>query len=133
MDIALILTREYAGSEWTLNGDSYSGLTWLSDGDAPTLEELEGHWQQVQFDTAYEAVERARQAEYQATTDPLFFSYQRGEATEQEWLDAVQVVKDAHPYPLLEDFAPEPEPEVVEPEVVEPEVVEPEVVEDEVV
>jgi len=29
----------------------------------------------------------------------LFFEYQRGEATEQEWLDAVQAVKDAHPYP----------------------------------
>jgi hypothetical protein len=25
--------------------------------------------------------------------------YQRGDATEQEWLDAVQAVKDAHPYP----------------------------------
>jgi hypothetical protein len=44
-------------------------------------------------------VEQIRQAEYQRTADPLFFQYQRGDKTEQEWLDAVQAVKDAHPYP----------------------------------
>jgi len=99
MDIAQILSGKYPDSEWTLAGHSYSGLTWLSDTPRPTLEELQGHWAQVQFDTEYEAVERARQAEYQKTTDPLFFSYQRGDNTEQEWLDAVQAVKDANPYP----------------------------------
>jgi hypothetical protein len=51
------------------------------------------------YDRAYEQVEQARQHAYQQTADPLFFQYQRGEITEQEWLDAVQAVKDAHPYP----------------------------------
>jgi hypothetical protein len=46
-----------------------------------------------------EQVEALRQADYALTADPLFFQWQRGEATEQEWLDAVQAVKDAHPYP----------------------------------
>jgi hypothetical protein len=46
-----------------------------------------------------EEVEQARQAAYQQTADPLFFEYQRGDATEAEWLAAVQAVKDAHPYP----------------------------------
>jgi hypothetical protein len=31
--------------------------------------------------------------------DPLFFKWQRRTGTEQEWLDAVQAVKDANPYP----------------------------------
>ena len=43
--------------------------------------------------------ENQRKAAYQQEADPLFFSYQRGEATEQEWLDAVQSVKDRYPYP----------------------------------
>ena len=104
MDISLILTEQYAGSEWTLNGDNYSGLTWLSDTPKPTLEELEGHWQQVQFDVAYARVQKERQAKYQAESDPVFFDFQRGEATEQDWLDAVQAVKDAHPYPAIVSF-----------------------------
>ena len=32
MDIAQVLTKRFPDSEWTLNGDSYSGLTWLSAG-----------------------------------------------------------------------------------------------------
>lgn len=44
-------------------------------------------------------VEDARRAAYQIYADPLFFGWQRGENTEQEWLDAVQAVKDENPYP----------------------------------
>ena len=45
------------------------------------------------------AVKQARQAAYQQTADPLFFGFQRGDNTEQEWVDAVQAVKDQYPYP----------------------------------
>jgi hypothetical protein len=48
------------------------------------------------------AVQEARRQAYVRDADPLFFGYQRGENTEQEWLDAVQAVKDAHPYPEAE-------------------------------
>jgi hypothetical protein len=44
IDYPAILTRHYAGSEWTLNGDEYSGLTWLSDTPKPTQEELDALW-----------------------------------------------------------------------------------------
>ena len=99
MDITQILSRKFAGSEWTLDGDDYTGLTWLSDTPKPTKKALEALWPQVQYETAYARIEQARQAEYQATTDPLFFEFQRGDVTEQAWLDAVQTVKDANPYP----------------------------------
>jgi hypothetical protein len=99
MDISLILTRRYAGTEWTLNGDDYSGLTWLSEGKAPTEKQLEALWPEVQLEAQTEQVEQARAQAYRETSDALFFKYQRGTATEQEWLDAVQAVKDAHPYP----------------------------------
>jgi hypothetical protein len=100
MDIPMILTMRYPGAEWTLNGDTYSGLTWLSDGDAPTEAELQAEWEQVQYEVAYEQVEKARQAAYQTESDPVFFQFQRGSATEQDWLDAVEAVKTAHPYPV---------------------------------
>ena len=114
MDITLILSKRYPGALWTLSGDNYSGLTWLSeDTPQPSLADLEAVWAEVQFEVAYEAVQKQRQAKYQTESDPVFFDYQRGEVTEQDWLDAVEAVKVALPYPVLEDFLPEPEPEVV--------------------
>jgi len=53
----------------------------------------------VPIDLTRAEVEEIRRHRYQETTDPLFFEFQRGDATEQAWLDAVQAVKDANPYP----------------------------------
>lgn len=55
MDIATILSRKYAGSEWTLDGDDYTGLTWLSDTPKPTKSALEKLWPEVQAEIAAEA------------------------------------------------------------------------------
>lgn len=44
-----------------------------------------------------EMVRMQRQSAYQAEADPLFFKYQRGEATEQEWLDKVAEIKARFP------------------------------------
>ena len=41
MDITLTLQFLRPSEEWTLNGDDYSGLTWLSDTTKPTEKELE--------------------------------------------------------------------------------------------
>jgi hypothetical protein len=48
MDLTFILIHKYEGSEWTLDGDSYEGLTWLSDSPKPSQEELEELWPEVQ-------------------------------------------------------------------------------------
>ena len=45
IDYTLILTKKYVGSEWTLNGDDYEGLTWLSDTPKPTQSELDALWE----------------------------------------------------------------------------------------
>jgi len=58
MDIATILTKRYAGSEWTLDGDDYTGLTWLSDTPKPTKKALEALWADVQAEIAGEAQAR---------------------------------------------------------------------------
>jgi hypothetical protein len=99
MDIPAILSAKYAGSEWTLDGDEYAGLTWLSDNAKPTEKQLESLWDEVQQEVAYKAVEIARSKAYRESSDPVFFRYQRGDATEAEWLAAVEAVKAAYPYP----------------------------------
>jgi hypothetical protein len=56
-------------------------------------------WAAGAHERAMEEVRRKRQNAYQQTADPLFFKFQAGEATEQEWLTARQEVVDANPYP----------------------------------
>ena len=99
-DYPAVLAALYPDAEWTLNGDSYDGLVWLSEGDAPSQEVLDGAWPQVEYDRAYAQVERERHAAYIEQSDPLFFKWQRGTGSEGAWRDAVQAVKDAHPYPV---------------------------------
>lgn len=39
-----------------------------------------------------------RSRAYSTESDPLFFKWQRGEATQQEWLDKVEEIKLQYPY-----------------------------------
>lgn len=104
MDIGKILIQKFPGTEWVLADNDYAQLTWLSESPAkPTEAELEALWPVVQYELAYASVELARAEAYRETSDPIFFEYQRGDATEAEWLAAVQAVKDAHPYPEAPD------------------------------
>ena len=61
-DYAAVLSENYPDAEWTLDGDTYDGLTWLSDTPKPTQAELDAAWpavQQAQAD-AVAAKEAAR-------------------------------------------------------------------------
>ena len=51
---------------------------------------------QLQADRA-EQTRQQRQAAYQQEADPLFFKWQRGEATQQEWLDKIAEIKQRYP------------------------------------
>jgi hypothetical protein len=47
MDIAKTLLLGYPNADWSLNGETYDGLTWLSNTTKPTLAELEAKWEEV--------------------------------------------------------------------------------------
>ncbi len=68
-DYAIVLTRRYAGNEWTLNGDEYTGLIWLSDTPKPTKAKLDSLWAEVQQEIADEKTAKA--AARQAILDKL--------------------------------------------------------------
>lgn len=99
IDYALILTTKYSGSSWALNGETYDGLEWFDSSPKPTQAELDALWPEVQYETQYAAVEQARLTAYEQQSDPLFFKWQRGDATEAEWREAVAKVKAENPYP----------------------------------
>jgi hypothetical protein len=99
IDYTVVLIANYPGARWTLNGDTYDGLTWLDDTPQPTQAELDAAWPQVQYANQCAAVEAARLAAYEQTSDPLYFKWQRGDGTQEEWLAAVAKVKADNPYP----------------------------------
>jgi hypothetical protein len=55
MDIPAILSRKFVDSQWTLNGDDYSGLTWISNTSKPTEKQIADLWPIVQAELAAEA------------------------------------------------------------------------------
>jgi hypothetical protein len=102
-DYAAVLTDLYPGAQWSLSGVLYSGLTWLSEGDAPSQEELDAAWPAVQVTRANAQAAANRVAAYAAEADPLFFYWQAGEGTEQAWLEKRAEIRDRYPYVELEE------------------------------
>ena len=66
-------------------------LKWLAEGNEP----LPADSSPV-YVTDTEAL---RKAAYREESDPLFFKWQRGEATEAEWIAAVNAIKARYPEP----------------------------------
>ena len=68
----------------------------------PEIQKVQDEWAIGEYQRKYDAVASERQNAYQKISDPLFMQYQRGEVDKQVWLDAVQAIKDANPYPVQE-------------------------------
>jgi len=98
-DYAAVLGANYPGTQWLIRGNDYNTLEWHDDTPKPSQAELDAAWPTVDYNNEVAAVENARRADYETQSDPLFFEWQRGDGTEQAWLDAVAAVKAAHPYP----------------------------------
>ena len=69
IDYSAILSRRYAGKEWTLDGDEYTGLTWMSDTEKPSKATLDGLWVSVEQEIVDEPA--AKLAAKQAVLDKL--------------------------------------------------------------
>lgn len=98
-DYPAVIAALYPGSEWSLDGDTYDGLTWLSDTPKPSQAELDAAWPAVQQQRAQAEVDAQRHAAYVAESDPLYFQWQRGEGTEQAWLDKIAEIQARYPDP----------------------------------
>jgi hypothetical protein len=61
MDLTLILSKKYKNHTWSIDGNSYAGLEWLSDTTKPSEEELLSHWDSVLSEVEAEAEAKAAQ------------------------------------------------------------------------
>jgi hypothetical protein len=55
IDYSLILTKNYAGKQWSLNGEAYNGLDWLDSSTKPLQTELDALWESTQATVAEKA------------------------------------------------------------------------------
>jgi len=69
IDYSAVLTANYPDASWVLDGDTYDGLTWLSDTPKPTQAELDAAWPAVQ--QAREDAAAARVAAKQSAVQKL--------------------------------------------------------------
>ena len=98
-DYIAVLQTNYPGAQWSLSGNDYDTLIWHDDTPKPSQQELDAAWPAVQQQQAQTEVDALRRAAYVAESDPLFFQWQRGETTEQAWLDKVAEIQARYPDP----------------------------------
>jgi hypothetical protein len=99
IDYGAILTANYPGAQWALDGNDYDSLQWFDSTPKPTQAELDAAWPEVDYNNQVATVETTRRVQYEAQSDGLFFEWQRGTNTKEAWEAAVQAVKNANPYP----------------------------------
>lgn len=73
----------------TIDGKHYL----LTDEEVQNLQELYSTWENNASIRANNLSSSNRKAAYINEADPLFFKFQRGEVTQQEWLDKIQEIK----------------------------------------
>jgi len=92
------LARLHAGAWWNWidvsAGEIYENVQVLDDTKTlPSKEECEAGIIALQAEWDARLIDQQKQNAYQSESDPLFFKYQAGEATEQEWLDKRNEIK----------------------------------------
>ena len=87
-DYSAILTRRYAGAQWSLNGNDPSGLRWFGPGDAPTPAELDAHWPSVAKELAAERADQKTAEAAAAAARETELAARRADPDTQALLDS---------------------------------------------
>lgn len=76
---------------------------WIEDNELKTFPELSNLEFLIQENIkkfGKNIAARFRQNAYQIESDPLYFLWQRGKATEKDWIDKVTEIENRYPDPL---------------------------------
>ena len=98
IDLSLYLAQLHTGQWWTWKDPSadqtHENVQVLDKSKKlPSKSECEAGIKALQAEWDEREIDQQRQSAYQAESDPLFFKYQAGEATEQDWLDKRNEIK----------------------------------------
>lgn len=98
MDITQALLELAPGAQWSLDGDTYEGLTWFDENDLPppTEEEVQVEIARLQVEYKNNQYQRDRAKEYPSIEDQLDALYHQGY---DGWKAIVDEVKNKYPKP----------------------------------
>ena len=88
-DFAAILTEEFPGSQWSLNGNTYAGLTWIGPGQKPTEAELLGLWGKVGEALSDRQALAQEEAEAQAAEEKAAAEARAADPSRQELCNSI--------------------------------------------
>lgn len=82
-------------AKFRIFNEDISTIVWRPDhtGVTPSHQEIQEEYDRLISGKAQEELEARRIAEYRSQSDPLFFKWQAGECTKQEWLDKRAEIK----------------------------------------
>lgn len=76
-----------------------ASVTWISPPVAPvTDQQINDEYYRLVAEEPIKNQKNLRHDAYIQESDPIFFKWQRGEATEQEWKNKVEEIKQRYPY-----------------------------------
>lgn len=106
MNVVKTLQQLVPGCEFSMSGDDpttsqeyFDRITWIAPQDSqPTWDAVVAAWPTVNGGIANERARRQRLVAFRDEADPLFFGWQRGENTEQDWRDKCEEIRLRFPY-----------------------------------
>jgi hypothetical protein len=87
-------------SGYAIGGEPAEIILWDNEAKQPTAAAIAKAAPEGAYLREVELVKEQRQKAYMIESDPIFFEYQRGEATEQAWKDKIAEIQTRYPYPV---------------------------------
>ena len=92
------LVKLRPGAEWSIDNNSYAGLTWLDETQTkPTEEEIVQKIAELEYKKEVEVYKEQRAAEYPSMVDQQDMQFHDAVNGTTTWKDAIQAVKDKYP------------------------------------
>jgi len=84
-------------AQWIMRGDV---IEWYSSNiTQPSEEEIQQELERLQAEYPKKEAQASRASAYSQEADPLFFKYQAGEVSKEEWLAKREEIRNRYPYP----------------------------------
>lgn len=99
-DITKAIINLRPDAKWSVNGNTYAGITWLdTEHTQPTEEEIDAEMARLQAEYDAKAYARSRADEYPAIADQLDMLYWDKINGTTTWQDAITAIKQENPKP----------------------------------
>jgi len=87
----------YGWIPFTASPDDEKGSDLYAQAVAGEFGPVAGYVEPVVFPPTQAQIDALRRSAYQSEADPLFFKWQRGESTEQAWIDTIASIRQRYP------------------------------------